>query len=372
MNTGRRRATGSWDDEQLSRLYQQVTKQEAARSAAGYDMAAGLDRYRAWLGEHTIDDTAGRHQVSAELLEEEAAALARLAADVRRVAGGDFDHEIDPSGPSVVHALAVDVNRMREQILRELSAVRTANIELASRAEDLERSNTDLEQLVYVASHDLQEPLRKLAAICQLLQRGYAGQLDARADRYIEFAVDGARRMQALIDDLAAVSRVGHGKPQLVLVSSSSAVSQARINLDADLSKSGAVIETAELPKVLAESSLLTSLFQILIGNAVKFRTDEPPLIRIAAEQQDDWWLFSVADNGIGVLPEFAERIFVIFQRLHDRATYAGNGTGLAVCRKIVEHFGGRIWLDTQYQDGARFVFTLPVTPADNEESSNE
>ena len=290
--------------------------------------------------------------------------LARLAADARRVAGGDFDHEVDPSGPSEVHTLAVDVNRMRDRILRELSAVRTANIELASRAGDLERSNAELEQFAYVASHDLQEPLRKVASFCQLLQRRYIGQLDARADQYIEFAVDGAKRMQALIDDLLAFSRVGRGERQPVLVSCASALSQARVNLTSELRKSGAVIETTDLPTVFAEFSLLTSLFQNLIGNAVKFRGEQPPLIKIVAEQQDGWWLFSVADNGIGIPAEYADRIFIIFQRLHDRASYAGTGIGLAMCRKIAERFGGRMWLDTSYQDGARFCFTLPVAPS--------
>jgi light-regulated signal transduction histidine kinase (bacteriophytochrome) len=294
--------------------------------------------------------------------------LTRLAGDARRVAGGDFEHEVDPSGPSEVHTLAVDVNRMRGRILRELSAVRAANIELAARAGDLERSNAELEQFAYVASHDLQEPLRKVASFCQLLQRRYIGQLDARADQYIEFAVDGAKRMQALIDDLLTFSRVGRGGRQLVPVSCASAVSQARVNLTSDLRKSGAVIEITELPLVLAEFSLLTSLFQNLIGNALKFRADLPPRIRIAAEPQDDWWLFSVADNGIGIAPEYADRIFVIFQRLHERAAYAGTGIGLAMCRKIVEYFGGRIWLDTSYQNGAKFCFTLPVALSADEE----
>jgi signal transduction histidine kinase len=300
------------------------------------------------------------------------APLSRLAADARRVAGGDFDHEVDPSGPSEVHTLAVDVNRMRERILRELSAVRTANIELASRAGDLERSNAELEQFAYVASHDLQEPLRKVASFCQLLQRRYIGQLDARADQYIEFAVDGAKRMQALIDDLLAFSRVGRGERQPVLVSCASALSQARVNLTTELRKSSAVIETTELPTVLAEFSLLTSLFQNLIGNAVKFRGEQPPLIKVAAERQDGWWLFSVADNGIGIPAEYADRIFIIFQRLHDRASYAGTGIGLAMCRKIVEHLGGRMWLDTGYQNGARFCFTLPVAPSSDLPSADE
>jgi len=299
--------------------------------------------------------------------------LTRLADDARRVADGEFDHEVDPSGPREVHTLAIDVNRMRERILRELSAVQTANVALAARAQALERSNAELEQFAYVASHDLQEPLRKVASFCQLLQRRYIGQLDARADQYIEFAVDGAKRMQALIDDLLTFSRVGRIERDAVVVSCASALSQARVNLGNEIRRSGVTIETAELPFVRAEFSLLTSLFQNLISNAIKFRGDRPPVIQISVTRRDDgFWQFSVADTGIGVEPEYADRIFVIFQRLHDRATYAGTGIGLAMCRKIVEHYGGKIWLDTEYRDGARFVFTLPVTPTDDEEPSSD
>jgi signal transduction histidine kinase len=295
--------------------------------------------------------------------------ITRLAGDARQVAGGDFDHEVDPSGPREVHTLAVDVNRMRERILRELSAVRAANVTLEARALDLERSNAELEQFAYVASHDLQEPLRKVASFCQLLQRRYVGQLDARADQYIEFAVDGAKRMQALIDDLLAFSRVGRVEREAVPVSAASALSQARVNLTAEIRKSGAVIQTTELPMIKAEFSLLTSLFQNLLSNAIKFRADQPPVVEVAAVRKGDDWLFSVADNGIGIEPLFADRIFVIFQRLHDRTAYAGTGIGLAMCRKIVEHYGGKIWLDTDYHPGAKFSFTLPVAPADDEEN---
>jgi light-regulated signal transduction histidine kinase (bacteriophytochrome) len=271
-----------------------------------------------------------------------------------------------------VHDLAVDVNRMRERILQELSAVRAANTTLEARAGDLERSNAELEQFAYVASHDLQEPLRKVASFCQLLQRRYVGQLDERADQYIEFAVDGAKRMQALIDDLLAFSRVGRSEREPALVSSASALSQARTNLAAAIRRSGATISVSELPVVRAEFSLITSLFQNLLSNAIKFRSDLPPEIDVAAEREDDSWLFSVTDNGIGIEPEFAERIFVIFQRLHDRASYAGTGIGLAMCRKIVEHYGGRMWLDTSFRGGSRFCFALPAAPTGDEETTDE
>ncbi len=297
--------------------------------------------------------------------------LARLAKDARQVADGDFEHQVEPGGPREVHALAADVDRIRRRILRELSTVRAANVALEARAHELERSNTELEQFAYVASHDLQEPLRKVASFCQLLQRRYIGQLDARADQYIEFAVDGAKRMQALIDDLLAFSRVGRLERDPVLVSCASALSQARVNLTAEIRGTKAVIETTELPAVRAEFSLLTSLFQNLIGNAIKFRSQQPPRVRVSATRQDEtFWLLQVADNGIGVEPEYAERIFVIFQRLHSRSDYEGTGIGLAMCRKIVEHYGGRIWLDTTHEGGANFCFTLPAAPIDDEEPS--
>ncbi|MBO0837555.1 MAG: hypothetical protein J2P28_18880, partial [Actinobacteria bacterium] len=174
---------------------------------------------------------------------------------------------------------------------RELSAVRAANVALQARALELERSNSELEQFAYMASHDLQEPLRKVASFCELLQRRYTGQLDERADQYIKFAVDGARRMQALVDDLLTFSRVGRLEPEPVLVSCASAASQAQMNLAAEIRATGAVIELDELPSVRAEFSLLTSVFQNLIGNAIKFRSDQPPVIRLSATRDEHFWL---------------------------------------------------------------------------------
>jgi light-regulated signal transduction histidine kinase (bacteriophytochrome) len=247
--------------------------------------------------------------------------------------------------------------------------VQAANMTLQARARDLERSNSELEQFAYVASHDLQEPLRKVASFCQLLQRRYIGQLDARADQYIEYAVDGAKRMQVLIDDLLAFSRVGRVDREAALISCASALSAARVNLASEIRSSGAVIETDELPVVRAEFSLITSLFQNLVGNAIKFRGEKPPYIRISVQRVDPFWQFCVADNGIGIESEYADRIFVIFQRLHDRASYSGTGIGLAMCRKIVEYYGGKIWLETTASEGATFCFTLPM-PSENEETT--
>jgi signal transduction histidine kinase len=287
--------------------------------------------------------------------------LLRLAAQVRRVAGGDFEHVVTVRGPREVTNLAADVNTMRERILRELSATQTANAVLQAHTEDLQRSNAELEQFAYIASHDLQEPLRKVASFSQLLQRRYAGQLDARADQYIEFAVDGAKRMQALINDLLAYSRVGRSSREPTLVYSDSALVAARNNLATSIEESGATIETGHLPLVLAELPLLTAVFQNLLSNALKFSGGKPPRIVVTARRDDPFWLFSFSDNGIGIDPDYAERIFVIFQRLHDRSAYPGTGIGLAMSRKIIEYFGGKIWLDTSYADGARFLFTLPM-----------
>ena len=291
--------------------------------------------------------------------------VSRLAEEVRTVAGGDFQHRVEQSGPREVRELGIDVNQMRERILQELSALRETHDELDERTQDLERSNAELEQFAYVASHDLQEPLRKVASFCQLLERRYAGQLDERADQYIGFAVDGAMRMQVLINDLLAFSRVGRIVREAVVVSCDAVLEQATTNLATAIEEAGATIESGPLPSVRAEVPLLTTVFQNLIGNALKFHGDEPPHVTVAAERDGDFWQFSVTDNGIGIETEYAERIFVIFQRLHNKADYPGTGIGLAMCRKIIEYHGGTIWLDTTRETGTRFCFTLPALADD-------
>jgi len=297
--------------------------------------------------------------------------VARLAEEVRTVAGGDFSHRVEQSGPTEVHDLGADVNLMRERILHELSAVRTAHAELDAQTQDLERSNAELEQFAYVASHDLQEPLRKVASFCQLLQRRYSGQLDERADKYIEFAVDGAKRMQDLINDLLAFSRVGRVVRESAEVSCSAVLEQAKANLATAIEQSGATIEAAELPTVRAEVPLLTAVFQNLVSNALKFRGEGAPHIVVDAHRDGEFWGFSFTDNGIGIEADYAERIFVIFQRLHGKGDYPGTGIGLAMCRKIIEYHGGRIWLDTEHDGGARFRFTLPALAGSTDEEND-
>jgi light-regulated signal transduction histidine kinase (bacteriophytochrome) len=232
-------------------------------------------------------------------------------------------------------------------------------------AEELTRSNRDLEQFAYVASHDLQEPLRKVASFCQLLQRRYQGKLDDRADQYIAFAVDGAERMQRLINDLLAFSRIGRLTTGFTEVDLSRVLSQVKSQLEPRMTE-GAELTWGELPAVKGEEPLLTTLFVNLIGNSLKFaRPGVPVRVTVAAERDGDVWRLSVRDNGIGIEPEFAEKVFVIFQRLHSRETYEGTGIGLAIVKKITEYHGGAIELDTTVTEGAGFTITLPVAAED-------
>jgi len=284
--------------------------------------------------------------------------LQELAAAVRGVARGDFEHEVRGSGARDVVELGDDVDAMRARIVAELEALRVAEA-------DLRRSNAELEQFAYVASHDLQEPLRKVASFCQLLQQRYEGQLDARADQYIGFAVDGARRMQDLINDLLAFSRVGRMEQPHVDVDCAALFERAQSDLSRVIEESGATIVVAgELPTVYGDAGLLRLVFQNLIANAIKFRAEAAPHVELDATLDGDFWRFRCSDNGIGIDPEYAERIFVLFQHLHPRTQYEGTGIGLAMCRKIVEYHGGRMWLDTERAGedaGSTFYFTLPA-----------
>ncbi|WP_328464811.1 ATP-binding protein [Actinoplanes sp. NBC_00393] len=294
-----------------------------------------------------------------------------LAGQVRQVAAGDYErHIVSPHGSSDLVALAEDVDRMRQQIASELAEVRSArgqvewvNQQLQSQAEELTRSNRDLEQFAYVASHDLQEPLRKVASFCQLLQRRYAGQMDDRADQYIAFAVDGAQRMQRLINDLLAFSRIGRLTSGFTEVDLNKVLGDVKSQLETRAGEDAEIVWSG-LPTVEGEEPLLTTLFVNLLGNSLKFRRpDVPPVVRITAERDGGEWRINVRDNGIGIEAEFADKVFVIFQRLHARDAYEGTGIGLAIVKKIVEYHGGRIWLDVDVPEGASINFTLPVLP---------
>ncbi|HEY6760929.1 MAG TPA: ATP-binding protein [Baekduia sp.] len=315
--------------------------------------------------------------------------LARLARDARSVARGEFDHTVTVDGPRDIQGLSTDVESMRRRIVTELETVNRARALLEEQTLDLQRSNAELEQFAYVASHDLQEPLRKVASFTGMLQHRYQGQLDERADQYIEFAVDGAKRMQVLINDLLSFSRVGRVGATETVVAMDDAVRGALHNLAAAIEDAGAEVDIAgPLPVVRGDESLLTALFQNLIGNAIKFQGEAPPRVNVSVERtratapsQTDMYTFTVSDNGIGIAPRYADRIFVIFQRLHPKEEFSGTGIGLAMCRKIVEFHGGEIWLVPDEgaeaaaagdgpSHGATFRFTLPVPPDDEPRSA--
>jgi hypothetical protein len=224
------------------------------------------------------------------------------------------------------------------------------------------RSNKDLQQFAYVASHDLQEPLRMVPSYVQLLQRRYQGKLDADADDFIGFAVDGATRMQHLIQGLLSYSRINtHGKPPSP-TDIGEVLGQVTTNLRLAIDESNARITHESVPVVEADATQLVQLFQNLIANAIKFCSALPPQIHISAEKEDPYWVFSIRDNGIGLDPEFADRIFAIFQRLHSRKDYPGTGIGLAICKRIVERHGGTIWVTSAPGEGSTFCFTLPAS----------
>ncbi len=291
---------------------------------------------------------------------------------LRRADGTEFWAEVaavilDEGGPA-------DESRHGSLIVvHNVSDRKQAQEALAHYARDLERSNQELEQFAYVASHDLQEPLRMVAAYVQLLAKDYGGQLGADADEYIDFAVDGAKRMQRLIDDLLAYSRVGTRGQAFRPVNCEEVLREVLSSLRLAIEESGATVAAGPLPVVCGDRGQIYQLLQNLLANAIKFRAAVPPAIHVSAELQpaesiqggsgdQARWLFSVRDNGIGIEPQYNKRIFVIFQRLHSRTHYSGTGIGLAICKKIVERHGGQIWVESAPGYGSTFYFTLPVS----------
>ena len=295
--------------------------------------------------------------------------VSQLAEASRAVSQGDLGHVVSVEGPGELRELAADVELMRLGLVTQLGELRASREEIADaharlteQAEELRRSNRDLEQFAYVASHDLQEPLRKVASFTQLLKKRYGGQLDERADQYIEFAGDGAMRMQRLIQDLLGFSRVGRVAGEVVDVDREAALDHALDQLSERLDESGATVTHDDLPVVRGEEALLVQLFQNLVGNAVKFRhPDRAPQVHLSARRVDEGWELECRDNGIGIDPQYAERVFVIFQRLHAKDLYEGTGIGLALCKKIVEFHGGRIWIPETAGEGTSICWLLPV-----------
>jgi signal transduction histidine kinase len=297
--------------------------------------------------------------------------VAHLSYGVATVGSGNLNHRVGTKSRSEIGRLSRAFDDMTQNLQSitvsrdalEREVVRREAAEQAQDAalSDLHRSNQDLEQFAYVASHDLQEPLRMVASYTQLLAQKYGGQLDDKAQSYIHYAVDGATRMQGLINDLLTYSRVNtQGRP-LEPTDSHAVLGEALRNLTVSIEESGAIVTNDDLPVVRADASQLQQVFQNLIGNAIKFRGKTSPHVHVAARKEGREWLFSVMDNGIGIDPQHAERLFVIFQRLHTRQEYQGTGIGLAVCKRIVERHGGSIWFESEPGKGSTFYFTLPA-----------
>jgi PAS domain S-box-containing protein len=247
------------------------------------------------------------------------------------------------------------------EVNTDITARKRAELELRDTADELARSNAELEQFTYVASHDLQEPLRMVASYSQLLARRYRGRLDEDADEFINYAVTGAQRMQALIEDLLSYARVGSRSRPMEPVDCRALVNTTLGDMGERLQNAGATVSVGSLPTVRGDPVQLAQLFQNLIGNALKYRDEPNPRIEIAADRRQDEWVFSIRDNGIGIAPQYFDQIFVMFKRLHPHERYQGTGIGLAICRKIVERHGGRIWVESEAGKGATFLFTLPI-----------
>ncbi len=284
---------------------------------------------------------------------------AREMGDRGEITGLRKDGEVFPAEASI-SKIDVAGRRIYTAVVRDVTERRHAERALTEQARELSRSNADLEQFAYVASHDLQEPLRMVASYTQLLARRYGDRLDEDAHEFIGYAVDGVQRMQALINDLLAYSRAGSRAVALEPVELDAVLDRVLANLGPAVEDAGATVTRDPLPTVAGDAGQLAQVLQNLVANAMKFRGQEPPRVHVsAARGEGGEWTVSVADNGIGIAPEFVDRIFVIFQRLHNRAEYEGTGIGLSICKKIVERHGGRIWVESAPGAGAAFLFTL-------------
>jgi PAS domain S-box-containing protein len=273
----------------------------------------------------------------------------------RRKRGGEFPIEIMLSPLQNAEGILVTA------AIRDISVRKKAEEHLERTVRDLKRSNDELQQFAYGASHDLQEPLRMVTSFTQLLAKRYKGRLDSDADEFIAFAVDGCNRMQGLIQDLLVYSRAGTDRKALREISSEDALNQALSNLRTTVDQSGALVTHDSLPAIFTDDTQLTQVFQNLVGNAIKYRREGIPHVHVSATKNGgNEWVFSVRDNGLGIDPQYFERIFILFQRLHGRSEFEGTGIGLAICKKVLERLGGRIWVESQPGNGSTFYFALP------------
>jgi PAS domain S-box-containing protein len=360
------RCAESWCEDDLA--VEGFRRASAMRLETKPDRPGGLNR-RVWTtGEAVwLPDVSQEHTLQRR--ETAAAAGLRSAFAFPILMGGEFygvmefySRALRPRDERVLE-IAQTVGSHVGQFIARLqaeAALREANDELARQAQELMRSNAELEQFAYVASHDLQEPLRMISSYTQLLMRRYGDRFDKDAKEFMDYVVDGSARMKQLIEDILAYSRIGTRGRELAPVESEAALKRALASLRGSIEASGASVTHDSLPAVLADPGQLAQLFQNLVGNALKFKGASAPHVHVSATERADAWEFAVRDNGIGIDPEFFGRIFMVFQRLHGKGDYPGTGIGLAICKKVVDRHGGRIWVESQPGAGSTFLFTLP------------
>jgi signal transduction histidine kinase len=357
--------TAIWhlDDPERFHAFREVTQRTTLAPGVGLPGRIFETGKPAWIVDVVEDQNFQRAQAASDIGLSSAFGFPALAGD-EVVAVVEF---FSPSASQPDERLLELLAHVGSQLGRVVERTR-ARDELARHAEELERqagklerANTELKDFAYVASHDLSEPLRTISGFVQLLASRYRGRLDSDADEFIDFVVDGTERMRRLIDDLLAYSRVGSRPLELEAVDCFRVLARVDLDLQGIITESNASIEVGELPMLTADPSQLERVFENLISNAVKFRGSEAPRVRVFAERDGPEWRFSVIDNGIGIDPRHAERVFNVFQRLHAPDEYAGTGIGLSICKRIVERHGGRIWIEPADGEGCAVRFTLPA-----------
>ncbi len=291
----------------------------------------------------------------------------RLAQGAEVIGNGNFDYRIQVDSKDELGNLARIFNDTAAKLRGFYDELQDEIRVRKSKEAELLRSNKDLEEFAFIASHDLQEPLRNVSSTMQLLEQGYKGKLGSDADQLIHYAVDSAKTMKALIDDLLAYSRVGTKGKLFEKIDSDKVLLLSLVNLDATITARSAVITHDPLPEIYADSTQLAQVFYNLVLNGIKFNKREPPEIHVSAKKDGDDWIFSVRDNGIGIDNRYIEKVFVIFERLHRRSEYEGTGMGLAITKKIVERHGGRIWIESELGSGSTVYFTIPNSKIANE-----
>jgi PAS domain S-box-containing protein len=353
----------SWSDPTLvSDEFLRTSMQSVASRGGGLNRQVWLTSSPVWLAELAQEKTLRRREAALR-------SGLRSAFAVPILVGGGFygvmefcAREVRARDERVIEIAETIAKQVGQFIGRKQAelALREANAELTRKAQELVRSNSELEQFAYVASHDLQEPLRMVSSYTQLILRRYGDRLDGDAKEFMDFIVDGATRMKRLIEDLLAYSRVGTRGKELQPTDCETALKKALTNLRAAIEESHAVVTHDPLPTVAADDVQLVQLFQNLVGNAIKFRNHEAPRVHVSAEEQTESWIFGVKDNGIGIDPQYFDRIFMVFQCLHAKGEYPGTGIGLAICKKVLERHGGRIWVESEPGKGSKFCFALP------------